>query len=170
MSAASPFARPLSVSPEGHSLRGSDTASRIRRFAAFCIDLAIVAAITHTPIVANVVQSSDLGSEAPRFAHAVTRHLPLIQLGTTIAFVLSVWAVYSAALVAVCGQTLGMIILELHVVTTSRRRPSIVASLWRYAVAYGTFITAIVLVAPFIRVQVHDRLSGTRVVGERALG
>ena len=167
----SPFANPLNASPsDGLNLKGRDTASRLRRFVAFCIDLAIVAAITHTPVIANAVQSPDFTEEAPRLAHTITSHLAAIQYGTTALFVLGVWAAYSALLVAVCGQTLGMIILELHVVTTGRRRPSIVASLWRYAVAYGTFITAVVLVAPFIRIQIHDRLSGTRVVGERALG
>ncbi len=149
-------------------VRGRDTASRLRRFGAFFIDFAIIVAITQTPVIANIVESADFQSELPRAAHVIAKHLSAVQFGTTVAFLLAVWAAYSALLVAVCGQTLGMIILELHVVTTRRRRPSIVQSLWRYLVAFATLMIPVVIVAPFLRVQVHDRLSATRVVGERA--
>ena len=65
-------------------------------------------------------------------------------------------AVYLALLVAVAGQTFGMTIAGLRVVTPDFKRPTV----WRVAI----------LSIFWRRILLHDRLSGTRVVKvERAL-
>lgn len=70
---------------------------------------------------------------------------------------------YSAVLVALVGQTPGMLILSLRVVRTDFGRVTAGQSVWRYAVA--TFLWWLVLMlSPFSRVYLQDTLSGTRLV------
>lgn len=69
---------------------------------------------------------------------------------------------YNFLLVALSGQTLGMMILAVKVTRTDFKRPSFLQTLWRYAVApLGVFTF---LLGPFVRVELHDKLSRTRVV------
>ncbi len=70
--------------------------------------------------------------------------------------------IYSVLLVAIAGQTLGMMVLAVKVTTRTFQRPAIWYVLWRYVVAPLAFIS--LLFGPFVRIQLHDRLSNTRVV------
>jgi len=81
-----------------------------------------------------------------------------------------IWAFgYYVVLVVVAGQTLGMMIFAIRVVTTHFNRPG----LFRVAVRAGILVIFGWLIIPlgfFTRVQWHDRLTGTRVIVlERAL-
>jgi Zn-dependent protease with chaperone function/uncharacterized RDD family membrane protein YckC len=77
---------------------------------------------------------------------------------------------YLAILVGLTGQSFGMMITGLRVVTTDFRPPGIWRSVWRYAVALFLWVPAVML-APFGRhILLYDRLSGTRLVrAERIL-
>lgn len=70
--------------------------------------------------------------------------------------------IYSVLLVAIAGQTLGMMILAVKVTTRTFGRPVFWLVLWRYAVAPLAFISFVF--GPLVRIQLHDRLSSTRVV------
>ncbi|GAC1387680.1 MAG: hypothetical protein NVSMB31_00400 [Vulcanimicrobiaceae bacterium] len=69
---------------------------------------------------------------------------------------------YCIVLVALGGQTLGMMILAIKVTTTSFRRPPIWQTVWRYIVSPLGILTY--ALGPLARIELHDRLSGTRVV------
>jgi uncharacterized RDD family membrane protein YckC len=72
--------------------------------------------------------------------------------------------VYLALLVAVAGQTFGMMITGLRVVTTDFRRPGIMRTIGRYLIV-GFIWWIIVPVSLFKRrVLLHDRWTKTRLV------
>jgi Zn-dependent protease with chaperone function len=77
---------------------------------------------------------------------------------------------YLAVLVGFTGQSFGMMIAGLRVVTQDFRQPGIPRSIWRYSLALLLWLP-IAMIAPFTgRVMLHDRLSGTRLVrAERIL-
>lgn len=69
--------------------------------------------------------------------------------------------IYLWLLVGIAGQSFGMMIMGLRVVTTDFRQPGLVRSLWRYLIAYFLW-PFILLWAPFSgRIMLHDRWSGT---------
>ncbi len=69
--------------------------------------------------------------------------------------------------VGISGQTLGLMVIDLRVVTKRYVRPSPVQSARRYAAAFGSLRTAIAFVGFFVRVHPHDRLSRTRALLSR---
>jgi len=77
--------------------------------------------------------------------------------------------VYFVLLVAVVGQTPGMMITGLRVVGMDFRRPPLWQTLWRYLLAF-VLMPFVMLLSPFSKVYLHDALSKTRMIkGERAL-
>jgi uncharacterized RDD family membrane protein YckC len=81
-----------------------------------------------------------------------------------------VLAAYLALLVGLVGQSFGMMITGLRVVTTDFRPPGIWRALWRYTIGWILWFP-IVCVSPIMRrVMFHDRISGTRLItSERVL-
>jgi Zn-dependent protease with chaperone function len=72
--------------------------------------------------------------------------------------------VYLALLVAVAGQSFGMMICGLRVVTVDFRRPGIWRTIARYAIE-GPLVPLVMLLSLiWRRVLLHDKLTGTRVV------
>ena len=86
----------------------------------------------------------------------------------TIAFAsLPLWlALYLTVLVATAGQTFGMMITGLRVVTTDYRHPGVGRTILRYLfVAIPPLFLIVALWSPFSRrIMLHDRLSGTRLI------
>jgi hypothetical protein len=74
-----------------------------------------------------------------------------------------VLCVYFGLLVGIAGQTPGMMVIGLRVVTTNFQKPSFFQSLWRYAIGL-VFSWLIVPLSPFSRVYLHDKWSGTRLI------
>lgn len=146
-------------------------APRFRRLAAVGIDATVVSAIIQSPVGASVVSSQTVARQLnsnglPGFLGPLLRHThfsfdPGASVGTLAFFA------YSAMLVALSGQTLGMMIMDLRVVTTRFTQPGIVRAFWRYVLALGSVLTTIAFFGAFFRVQPHDRLSGTRLVHGR---
>ena len=73
-------------------------------------------------------------------------------------------AAYFALLVAVAGQTFGMMITGLRVVTNKFQKPGIGRTILRYALVYALWWLIAMLSPFFRRVMLHDKLSGTRLV------
>jgi len=71
--------------------------------------------------------------------------------------------VYFGVLVGLAGQTPGMMVLGLRVVTTNFGKPTILQSLWRYGLGL-VFSWLIIPLSPFSRVYLHDKYSGTRLI------
>jgi hypothetical protein len=76
---------------------------------------------------------------------------------------------YFILLVAIVGQTPGMMISGLRVVRRDFGKPLPWQTIWRYVVA-TLFFWIIIPLSPFSRVYLHDKLSGTRLIkNERVL-
>ena len=71
---------------------------------------------------------------------------------------------YLAVLVIFAGQTFGMMIAGLRVVTTDFRKPSIARTIVRYLIVFVVWWAIIPLSFIWRRVLLHDRLTKTRVV------
>lgn len=83
---------------------------------------------------------------------------------TATGIMMPVWmCLYFGLLVGLMGQTAGMMIAGLRVVTTRFTQPSIWQSLWRYLIVlfFWWFIMAL---SPFSRVYLQDKWSGTRMI------
>lgn len=79
-------------------------------------------------------------------------------------------ATYLVLLVGIAGQSFGMMIAGLRIVTTDFRPPGFWRTLWRYTIALFLWLP-ILFLSPFMhRVMLHDRWSGTRLItAERVL-
>jgi Zn-dependent protease with chaperone function/uncharacterized RDD family membrane protein YckC len=77
--------------------------------------------------------------------------------------------VYLAVLVIVAGQTFGMLITGLRVVTTDFRKPGIFRVVCRYVATFALWMLIAVLSLFWHRVLLHDRLTGTRLVKVESL-
>ena len=136
------------------------------------IDLAIIGSILKTPLGAKVTKVAAISATDLQDVPAILR--PLISHahysygfdpGVLLTFMMLF--AYSAVLVGLSGQTLGMMVMELRVVTTKYQRPTLIQSFWRYAVALCSMMTTFAVLGFFMRVHPHDRLSRTRLVRGR---
>ena len=72
--------------------------------------------------------------------------------------------VYLTLLVVLAGQTFGMMIAGLRVVTIDFRTPSVGRTIWRYIIVFLVWWLVVALSFFWRRILLHDRLSKTRVV------
>ncbi|MBD5632978.1 MAG: RDD family protein [Candidatus Eremiobacteraeota bacterium] len=169
---ASPLpAAPVRTYEPDETVARRDCAPLVRRIAAIAIDLLVIEAILQAPVFENVAPSA-AKLDDPNVPHVVKimlHHLPVFEFGTIASIALIVFFAYSAILVSLSGQTLGMMVMELRVVTVRYTRPTIVQSFWRYAAGLMCSLFAIALVGFFVRVHPHDRISRTRLVRGRKL-
>lgn len=70
---------------------------------------------------------------------------------------------YFGLLVALAGQTPGMMILGLKIVRIDFSKPAVLQSIWRYGAGL-LFCWIIFPLSPFSRLYLHDRLSKTRMI------
>jgi len=145
-----------------------DCAPVMRRLIALAIDFFVVGAIIKNSDIVTATTDADEKTKQI-VVHGV--HVGLaapIELGAATLSVLLGLMAYSAILVALTGQTLGMMVMELRVVTTRYRRPTIVQTVWRYVSGGVSILTSIALVGFFMRIHPHDYLSRTRLVRGRS--
>ncbi|MFY9719276.1 MAG: RDD family protein [Candidatus Cybelea sp.] len=72
--------------------------------------------------------------------------------------------VYLALLVIFAGQTFGMMIAGLRVVTTDFRKPSVARTIFRYVIVFLLWWLIVPLSLIWRRILLHDRWTATRVV------
>ena len=78
--------------------------------------------------------------------------------------------VYLAILVIVAGQTFGMMIAGLRVVTTDYKKPSITRTIFRYVIVFSLWWLIVPFSLVWHRILLHDRWTKTRLVKvERAV-
>jgi len=153
-------AEPVHVVVRGESrVETRDCAGWSRRFCAFFLDVIVVGAITEI-----LTLNAQEFSKSTHLLQAGSVYLSgsdtLILLG---------FLVYSTALVALVGQTPGMLIAGLRVVRTDFGRVGFAQALWRYVLLVLLFWYILPL-SPFSRVYASDKWSGTRVIkNERVL-
>lgn len=146
------------------TVRSRDCAGFVRRNTALLLDLAVIAAIIKSPLGVSLWKTSVTADGLPGLIRPLLEHLPTFTVQTAALPAIATYFVYGAIFVGISGQTLGMMILDLRVVTTAFVRPSPAQAIWRYTAALGSLLTALALIGCFVRVHPHDRLSRTRVV------
>ncbi|MGH7635227.1 MAG: M48 family metalloprotease, partial [Gemmatimonadaceae bacterium] len=134
------------------AVTSADCASLGRRVAAIAIDYMLVSAI-------GTLVVTTTGIHTPGLNLSVNfRPDPMLE-----------FLLYSIVLVAVVGQTFGMMIVSVRVTNMQFARPGFLQIVWRYVIAFPLFLLSL-LWPVFWRVELHDRASGTRLVGlERML-
>lgn len=168
------FARP--AAPEPPALAGSagvhvtraDCAGPWRRGWAIVIDLIVVS--TLVLVFANSNGTSPFGFHlSDKDLQNLRTHsafIDAIAVSLEYAFspVVFITAIYLWLLVGFAGQSFGMMIVGLRVVTADFRPPGIWRSLWRYLIGwlFWPFIFCCLFFMP--RVMLHDRMSGTRLI------
>ncbi|HET9394032.1 MAG TPA: RDD family protein [Candidatus Rubrimentiphilum sp.] len=149
------LAQPVKSVPVQHRsdrVTKQDCASFGRRLAAIAIDYALVSATASLVVTSTGVHSPGI--------HWNVNFDP----GPGAMFLL-----YNMVLVAIAGQTFGMMIVSVRVTNMHFERPRPLQVVWRYLIAVPLFVLS-VLWPGFWRVELHDRASGTRLVGlERTL-
>ncbi len=158
----------VSLGPADGPVDRRELASGLRRYLALAIDVTILSVIFDA---VNVTVGTPAGNAHP-IGHSLTLHYAVLQLSNLQSFVRSnawLWYYpYAAGLVAIAGRTIGMMVLDLRVIRLDRRRLGIAQSIWRYVVALVSTVVVIpVVLGLFRRVQLHDRFSGSRLVGGR---
>ncbi len=149
-----PTAIQLPVEHRADVVTKNDCASFGRRLAAIAIDLALVTAF------GNVVVTT-VGAHTPGI------HVSTMGPGDNVSWL--EFLAYNMILVAVAGQTFGMMIVSVRVTNLHFGRPGFLQVIWRYLIATPLFFLS-VLWPGFWRIELHDRFSGTRLVGlERTL-
>ncbi len=163
------------LGPEDGPVDRREVATALRRWLALGIDLVLLAVIFHAvrtttgnddAIAHGATQSFRL------FGHVFHTRFSELDL-QTVANRLgeNAWIYYfpyAAALVALTGRTLGMMVLDLRVVGRNHERVGIAQAIWRYVVALGCTITFVPLMLTFFRrIQWQDRWSRSFLVGNR---
>jgi uncharacterized RDD family membrane protein YckC len=146
----------------------ADCAGIFRRFWSIAIDSGVVAAVVlvfagahgHTPLGYYLTDEDLHNLSHSKFFGEVLSILGRYSTSPTIFFT----ALYLWLLVGIAGQSFGMMITGLRVVTTDFRSPGLLRSLWRYLIVFFLW-WLILLWAPFSRrIMLHDRWSGTRLI------
>lgn len=102
----------------------------------------------------------------------VAEGTPLAAVANVVGRDVAFWAagLYFALLVGLAGQTFGMMITGLRVVTTDFRKPGLGLAFWRYVLGFALFFIIFPLSLIQHRVMLHDRWSRTRLItSERAM-
>jgi Zn-dependent protease with chaperone function len=176
----------------GTTVTKKDCAGWWRRLAAVVLDLFVVTAIVQLLFVGSHRSENTDSAPTPPARHATAKAQPaadvtqvgpfsirpdsnghvafaydlpkFIEGNTTAWWAQPFWlAMYSALLIALVGQTPGMLITGLRVVRTDFTSPSLLQSVWRY-LTFMFLWPLIVVLSPFSRVYLHDKLSTTRVI------
>jgi uncharacterized RDD family membrane protein YckC len=126
----------------------------------------VIQAILQTPLFVKV-EHVHAGHDLSKTFQSILDNLPVADIGAAGIGILFAFFIYSAILVGLVGQTLGMTVMDLRVVRTDYGRPTIVQSVWRYIVGFFSMLTFFATFGFFVRVHPHDRLSRTRLVRAR---
>jgi uncharacterized RDD family membrane protein YckC/Zn-dependent protease with chaperone function len=149
-------AEPVHLVARGESIvEPRDCAGWWRRLWAFLVDAVVISAIfnivtAHSEELKTVKSIPIFGSTA--IAINDSSWLPLLG-----------YVAYCAILVALVGQTPGMLIAGLRVVRSDFGRVGLAQAIWRYVLLLFMFWYIIPL-SPFSRVYANDKWSGTRVI------
>jgi uncharacterized RDD family membrane protein YckC len=139
-----------------------EVATRLRRFLALSIDCIVLSVIFH-------ISRATIGVDTSHHTHLTIATLSPERIRAALSdSSLLLYFPYAAGLVAIAGRTIGMMVLDLRVVDCDHGRVGIARSVWRYVLAAACTLTVVpAIYGWFRRVQLHERWSGTRLVGNR---
>lgn len=147
---------PVHLVARGESIvEPKDCAGWWRRFWAAALDMIVVGAITDI----ITLHGADLSKNLSHVFKGTAS--PVLDGAQWVSFLL--FLLYCPVLVALVGQTPGMLVAGLRVVRTDFGRVGLGQALWRYAIVLF-FFWYIVPLSPFRRVFANDKWSGTRLI------
>lgn len=157
----------VTMGPADGPVERREIASRLRRYLAIAIDVAILSVIFDAVNVTVNGGAKTPAAHGFTISHGMLRFPDLQQALRDNAWL---WYFpYAAGLVAIAGRTIGMMVLDLRVVRVDHGRAGIAQSVLRYAIALGATLFVVPLIFTFGRaVQPHDRFSKTRLIGGRS--
>jgi Zn-dependent protease with chaperone function/uncharacterized RDD family membrane protein YckC len=140
-----------------------------RRLAALVIDFVVIQALVPnlpTGVVIKVnTQAARSGGPAAVLHDIVRSHPHLIQtLDSSGGWGVLILMLYYTLLVGLAGQTFGMMIVDLRVVSERFGRVGLVRALARFGCLIGSLVTIIGFVKIFSRIQPYEKWSGTRLI------
>lgn len=141
-----------------------------RRFGAFVIDVVVIEAlIPNLPIGVVIDASKKPAANLPAWVFHAGKHVHVLHAidssgGWGAAIVLA----YLVLLVGLAGQSLGMMIMDLRVVSDRFGRIGILRAVLRYACLIASMVAVIGLLRIFSRVQPFEKWSGTRLIAGTA--
>ena len=155
----------VALGPDDGPVDRREIASLLRRWLALAIDVSILSVIFQA--VNITVGNTSGGSTSGVHLHIM--HLSLADIESYVKDNAWLWYFpYAAGLVAIAGRTIGMMVLDLRVVRLDRGRVGIAQSVWRYFAGLCCAVSVVpVLIGFFRRVQVHEWLSKSRLIGGR---
>jgi uncharacterized RDD family membrane protein YckC len=165
---AIPAEPPKLATAVGTRVTRADCAGILRRMWAIIIDSAVVASAVL--VFADARGHSPLGAfisdkDWQKFATHTWMNDAAAGFFTYAASPsITLTALYLWLLVGVAGQSFGMMITGLRVVTTDFKPPGLVRALWRYLIGWVLW-PLILCCMPFMpKLMLHDRWSGTRLI------
>jgi Zn-dependent protease with chaperone function/uncharacterized RDD family membrane protein YckC len=141
-----------------------------RRLAAFVVDFIVIQALipnlpTGIVVVTVNSQTAKTGGIAAVLHDIVRSHPHLIHaLDSSGGWGVLILMIYYTLLVGFAGQTFGMMIVDLRVVSDRFGRVGLARALARFGCLIGSMVTVIGLVKIFSRIQPYEKWSGTRLV------
>lgn len=141
-------------------------ASFPRRLTAFIIDSVVITAIVpHLPIGIIVDTHGKANADVPAWLVGLAKHVPAIHaLDTSGGWGSFVLFIYIVLLVGLAGQTFGMMIVDLRVVSERFARIGLGRALLRYLCLLGSMAALVGAARIFARVQPFEKWSHTRLI------
>jgi Zn-dependent protease with chaperone function/uncharacterized RDD family membrane protein YckC len=163
---ATPFVSPLR--PAGAISRRT-YANFPRRIAAFIIDAVVIQALIPnlpTGVVMLVDTRATANANPTNWLHSIVRNHPHLvhAIDSSGGWGSLIVLVYYTLLVGLAGQTFGMMIVDLRVVSERFGRVGLVRALLRFGCLIGSIVSVIGIVKLFSRIQPFEKWSGTRLI------
>jgi Zn-dependent protease with chaperone function/uncharacterized RDD family membrane protein YckC len=141
-----------------------------RRLSAFIVDTIVIEALVpKIPIGIFIGSKATIGRDVPGWVSEVAKHARWLNAfehsGLWGSFIL---IGYIVLLVGLAGQTFGMMIMDLRVVSDRFERIGITRALFRYACLIGSIVGVIGMLRILSRVQPFEKWSGTRLIAGTA--
>jgi len=139
-----------------------------RRFSAFIIDSVVInAVIPNLPVGIFSLQGTSDG-DVPAWVLGLAKHAHALHAVGSGGWGGLVLLAYIVLLVGLAGQTFGMMIMDLRVVSDRFGRIGIGRALLRYACLIGSILGVVGILKVFSRVQPFEKWSGTRLIAGTA--
>jgi uncharacterized RDD family membrane protein YckC len=141
-----------------------------RRLGAFVVDLVVIEAlIPNLPIGVVIETPSAAGVSVPAWVLGIAKHAHALHaVDSSDGWGVAILYAYVVLLVGLAGQTCGMMIMDLRVVTDQLRRVGLARALLRYLFLAASIVGIVGLLRIFSRVQPFEKWSGTRLIAGTA--
>jgi uncharacterized RDD family membrane protein YckC len=141
-----------------------------RRLGALVVDLVVVEAmIPNLPIGVVIKTPGATATSIPSWVHGIAKHAHVLHaVDGSGGWGVAIFYAYLILLVGLAGQTFGMMIMDLRVVTDQLGRAGVARAVLRYLLLAVSLVGIVGLLRMFSRVQPFEKWSGTRLIAGTA--